>query len=355
MTIVYAIIILLILIFVHETGHLLSAKLMKVKVNEFALGMGPKLFGFVRGETQYSFRAIPVGGYCAMEGADEDSDDPRAFNNKSAKARAFILFAGSLMNILLAVVLLWLMIFSIGVPTRVVGEVEMAAPAYVDGLRDGDEIIAINGVEVNEWAEISPLLRAVAEAEGAGGAGSDGGASSGAGVPVTLRVLRDGTEVTISTRLFEDDRGAFRLGISPAYARTAEHFFKSFGYGVRATVSMGQMMYKVLGDLVTGQAGMDQLTGPVGIVVVVGDAARHGFIFIVQLTALISLNLGIVNLLPFPALDGGRLIFLLIRKVTGKKITNEIEGRVHLIGIIALFAFMAIITFQDIDRFFLGG
>jgi len=117
---------------------------------------------------------------------------------------------------------------------------------------------------------------------------------------------------------------------------------------------MTVMMYEVLGQLITGQVGTDQLTGPVGIVVIVGDMAQHGFFYVVQLTALISLNLGIINLLPFPALDGGRLIFLLIRKITGKAITDTIEGRVHLIGIIVLFAFMALITMQDIGRFFLN-
>ena len=251
MTIVYAIIMLLILIFVHEIGHLVSAKLTGIRVNEFALGMGPRLGGFVRGETKYSFRLIPFGGYCAMEGEDEDSEDPRGFNNKPARVRALVLFAGSIMNILLAIVLLAMLIFSIG-------------------------------------------------------------------------------------------------------PNTIGFFFESFAYGAKSTVTLMQMMYEVLGGLVTGQQGVDQLTGPVGIVMAVGETAQYGFFYLVQLTALISLNLGIVNLLPFPALDGGRLIFLLIRKITGRAITNEVEGRVHLIGICVLFAFMALITFQDIDRFFIN-
>jgi len=341
MTIVYAIIVFLLLIFVHEFGHLISAKLCGIRVNEFALGMGPKLFGFTKGETKYSLRAIPFGGYCLMEGEDEESEDPRAFGNKPARIRALVLFSGSLMNILLAILILSLLIFSIGVPTRVLADVGEESYAYADGLRAGDEIVAINGAAVNEWDDVSPILNTIA--------------NETPEAPVIVTFLRDGAERTIETHLYEDENGALRLGIAPEFGKSPAFFFKSFGYGARATVSMTVMMYEVLGDLITGRAGTDQLTGPVGIVVIVGDMARHGFFYLAQLTALISLNLGIINLLPFPALDGGRLIFLVIRKVTGKAITDTIEGRVHLIGIIVLFAFMALITMQDIGRFFING
>ena len=342
MTIVYAIIILLLLIFVHETGHLISAKISGIRVNEFALGMGPRLFGFQRGETKYSFRAIPFGGYCALEGEDELSDDPRAFNNKPARVRAFVLFAGSIMNVLLAVLLLSMVIFWGGLPSRVLNQVGEETAAYADGLRGGDELVAINGVEVEQWDDIAPLLRTIAS-------------ENPEGNPLlTLTVIRDGSERVINTHFTPDENGALKLGITPKFVRSVPFFFKSFWYGVQATAFMGRLMYEVLGDLVTGHAGLDMLTGPVGIVVTVGDMARHGFIYLLQLTALISLNLGIVNLLPFPALDGGRLIFLLIRKITGKSITNEVEGRVHLVGIVVLFGFMALITFQDIGRFFLN-
>jgi len=341
MTIVYAIIVFLLLIFVHELGHLISAKLNGIRVNEFALGMGPRLFGFTKGETKYSFRAVPFGGYCLMEGEDEESEDPRAFGNKPARTRALVLFSGSLMNILLAVVLLSMLIFSMGIPTRVLADVGTESPAYAAGLRPGDELVAVNGEPVGEWDDLSPLLNKIA--------------SEDPEAVLTVTFLRDGAENTIKTQLYVDENGAYKLGVSPEFTKTPAFFFKSFGYGARATVMMSKMMYEVLGDLISGRAGTDQLTGPVGIVVIVGDMARHGFFYLVQLTALISLNLGIINLLPFPALDGGRLIFLVIRKVTGKAITDTIEGRVHLVGIIVLFAFMALITMQDIGRFFLNG
>ena len=320
---------------------MISAKLTGVRVNEFALGMGPKIFGFTRGETKYSLRAIPFGGYCALEGEDDDSEDPRAFGNRPARIRALVLFAGSLMNVLLAIVLLSMVIFSVGLPTRVLSSVGEETPAFADGLRAGDELLSINGMAVEGWEDIAPILSGIANSESAGD------------TSLTLEVARDGSKHIIRTHFYTDENGSLKLGISPKFGRSFGFFFKSFGYGAQATVMMGKMMYEVLGQLVSGKAGIDQLTGPVGIVVTVGDTARHGFVYLLQLTALISLNLGIVNLLPFPALDGGRLIFLLIRKVTGKAITNEIEGRVHLIGIIVLFGFMALITLQDIDRFFL--
>lgn len=341
MTIVYGIIILLLLIFVHEFGHLLSAKMTGVRVNEFALGMGPKLFGFKKGETLYTFRAIPIGGYCALEGQDEDSDDPRAFNNKPAPKRAFVLFAGSLMNVVLAIVLLSLTIFSMGQTTRVIADVSEDSPSYANGLRAGDEIIAVNGVDIDEWSEITPVLKVLVDRAGS------------ADIDITLTVLRDGAEKNIATNLYENEDGRIRLGIESKVKRTPGLFFKSFYYGVKATFAMSRMMYDVLGSLVTGKAGMDQLTGPVGIFVAVGETAKHGFSSLVQLAALISLNLGIVNLLPFPALDGGRLIFLLIRKITGKAISDKTEGTIHLVGILVLFAFIALITLQDVDRFFI--
>lgn len=337
--IVYAILIFLLLIFVHETGHLISAKISGIRVNEFALGMGPRLFGFTRGDTQYSFRAIPFGGYCAMEGENDESEDPRAFGNKPARVRAFVLFAGSVMNVLLAVVMISMIIFYVGTPTRVLATVDEGTPAYADGLRAGDELVAINGSPVSGWDGIAPLLKEIAGADPEGDP------------PLALTVLRDGAEETVRTHFYKDGNGALKVGITPAFTRDAAYFFKSFGYGAIETASMSKMMYKVLADLFTGKAGMDMLTGPVGIVVTVGDVAPYGMVNLLYLAALISLNLGIINLVPFPALDGGRLLFLLIRKITGRAITDEAESRVHLIGIIVLFAFMAIITFQDIDRF----
>jgi regulator of sigma E protease len=253
MFIVYAIIIFALLILVHEIGHLVTAKAVHVNVEEFALGMGPRLASFERGGTIYSVRPFPIGGFCKMEGEDEDSDSPGAFNNRPIPARALVLLAGSLMNILLCILMFSVLIF-----------------------------------------------------------------------------------------IYSDHH-------------TFITFFQSFGRGAAATWELTKMMYGVIVQLFTGHASMNDLTGPVGIVKAVSDSAKLGFAYVVQLAALISLNLGIVNLLPLPALDGGRILFLIIRIFTGKRISDSLEGKIHLVGILLLFGLMIYITFIDVGRFVVKG
>ncbi|MDR2162438.1 MAG: site-2 protease family protein [Clostridiales Family XIII bacterium] len=338
MFIVYAILIFALLIFVHELGHLMTAKATGIYVKEFAIGMGPRLWSITRGETRYSIRPFPIGGFCAMEGEDEDSDDPRAFNNRPAPARALVLVAGSGMNIILAVLMLSILIFANGEPTARIDTVAAASPAAAAGLKAGDEVLAVNGEAVSSWSEISGKLTEVA---------------NGISPPrVDLRVRgQDGRERDISTYMYEDTDGAYRVGITSAIARGPGFFFRSFRLGAEATWNMTKMMYSAIGDLLTGKAGIDQLTGPVGIVKAVGDTAKVGGGYVVELAALISLNLGIVNLLPLPALDGGRILFLIIRIFTGRRVSDALEARIHTIGLLALFVLMGYITFIDVDRF----
>jgi regulator of sigma E protease len=369
--IVYAILIFALLIFVHEFGHLITAKSVGIKVKEFAIGMGPRLWSTQRGETRYSVRPFPIGGFCAMEGEDEDSDDPRAFNNRPAPARALVLVAGSGMNILLAVLMLSVLIFANGEPQPRVDTLTENSPAAEAGLKPGDEIIAINGEKVTSWAEISGAL---SKAANAGPAAPVTGPTAGAADPaaagqnpapgaeeqtahapppqVNLLVRHeDGTEQSISTGMYEDDDGAYRVGVTPVMAHGPSFFFRSFKLGGEATWNMAKMMYRVLGELFTGRVGIDTLTGPVGIVKAVGDTAKIGGGYVVELAALISLNLGIVNLLPLPALDGGRILFLVIRLFTGRRVSDALEARIHTIGILALFALMGYITLIDVNRF----
>ena len=334
--IIYAVIIFCLLITVHEFGHLITAKAVGIKVNEFAIGMGPKLFGFGKGETKYSLRAFPIGGYCAMEGEDEDSDDPRAFNNKGFWAKALVVVAGSLMNAILAIIVLSMVIFSIGSPTTTLSKVPHGGPAAEAGIAAGDTITSIDGKKIEKWEDL----------------GTEIAAAKDKAVDVTV-THADGTSQTLTTQITKNDEGNPIIGVETKMVRTPGSFFTSIGKGFLATGSMAKMMYNVVGDLFTGKASFNDFTGPVGIVKAVGDSAKVGFVNVAYLAALISLNLAIINLLPLPALDGGRLLFLIIRLFTGKRISDNVEGRIHFVGIMLLFALMIYITVIDVDRFIL--
>ena len=331
MTIIYAILIFLVLIFVHEFGHFITAKACGVKVNEFALGMGPALLKRQKGETLYSLRAFPIGGYCAMEGEDEDSEHPRAFNNRPAWQRAIVLAAGSMMNLLTCVVLLIIIAFYVGQPTTVLDQVMPDSPAAEAGLAAGDQILEVDGAPVAEWNDVI----------------QDIGYSKEKTTDIT--VMRDGQEMTFTIPLkYDKEQKRNMIGITPASER---HFFASIAGGVKNTGTMTVMMVDTLRQLFTGDVSVKELSGPVGIVYAVNMSAKSGVIYVVYLAALLSLNLAIINMLPLPALDGGRLLFLLIRKITGKRVTDEMEGKIHFIGIALLMLLMVYVTFNDVIKF----
>lgn len=330
MTIVYAVIMFAILIFVHEFGHFIVAKACDVKVNEFSLGMGPAIFKKQKGETLYALRAIPIGGYCAMEGEDEDSEDERAFNKKNGWQKAAIVVAGAAMNVLLClVIMIGISIYS-GTPNTTISELSPGAPAEAAGLKAGDEIVMIDDKEIVEWEDIT---EAITGAEGS----------------VSVVVNRSGHEMTFEMEPVEQG-GRLIIGVLPG---RDHNVLQGIGAGFRSTADMTTIMIDSFRMLFAGEVGVDELSGPVGIVYAVNDTAKLGFIYVFYFTALISLNLAIVNMFPLPALDGGRLIFIIIRKITGKAITDEIEGKVHFIGIMLLLGLMVYVTWNDIMRFIL--
>ena len=331
MTIVYAILIFCFLIFVHEFGHFIVAKACGVKVNEFAIGMGPAIFKKQKGETLYAVRVFPIGGYCAMEGEDEDSDEPGAFNNQPAWQRACVLAAGSFMNLLTCVVLLIIIAFCVGQTTTTIDEVAPDSPAMKAGIVSGDEIVAVDGQEIDKWDD---LIQAV-------------GYSKNETAEIT--VLRDGKEETLTAELeYDKDAGRNMIGITPVMAKNP---VRAISDGVKNTGKMTVMMYDTLRQLLTGDVSVSELSGPVGIVYATNQAAKSGVLYVIYLAALLSLNLAIINMLPFPALDGGRLLFLVIRLFTGKRVSDETEGKIHFIGICLLFALMIYVTFNDVLRF----
>lgn len=331
MTIIYAIIIFCLLIFVHELGHFIAAKLCGVKVNAFAVGMGPAFWKKQKGETEYSLRIFPVGGFCAMEGEDEESEDERAFNKKPAWQRAIVLAAGSFMNLLTAIILMIIIAFWQGEATNTIETVIDGSPAFEAGIKAGDEVLFIDEAKIEEWSD---LQSAVGENQGE---------------PVQVTVLRDGQELEFSAiPEYDEQAGRSKIGIAPEMKRNP---VTAVGRGVQSTWDMTVMMYDIIVKLFTGDVSAKELSGPVGIVYVVNDSAKAGIIYVVYLAALLSLNLAVMNLLPFPALDGGRLLFLLIRKVTGRRVTDEMEGKIHFVGIMLLFALMIYVTWNDIVRF----
>lgn len=333
MTLIYAVLIFCLLIFVHEFGHFITAKMCGVKVNEFAIGMGPVIINKQKGETLYSIRLLPIGGFCAMEGEDEDSEDERAFNNQPAWQRAIVLAAGSIMNLLTAIILMIIIAFYMGQATTTIDVVSDGSPAYEAGIMAGDEVIKIDGTEIDEWTDLQSIV------------------GENQGEAVTFTVLRGGSETDISvTPEYDEEAGRSLVGVTPTMARNP---VKAVGTGIANTWNMTVMMYDLIGQLFTGDVSAKELSGPVGIVYVVNDSAKMGFIYVVYLAALLSLNLAVINLLPFPALDGGRLLFLVIRKITGKRVTDEMEGKIHFIGIMLLLVLMVYVTWNDIIRFIL--
>ena len=333
MTIIYAILIFCFLIFVHELGHFLVAKACGVQVNEFAIGMGPAIYKKQKGETLYAVRVFPIGGYCAMEGEDEDSENPRAFNNQPAWQRALVLAAGSFMNLLTCVVLLIIIAFWAGQATTTIDQVTADSPAARAGIQSGDTITAIDGKAIQDW---DSLIQSI-------------GYSKEDTAQITL--LRDGKEETLTTELeYNKEQKRNMIGITPVMQH---HFFSSFGQGIKNTGRMTVMMYDTLRQLFTGDVSIKELSGPVGIVYAVNETAKSGVMYVIYLAALLSLNLAIINMLPLPALDGGRLLFLLIRKITGKAVTDEMEGRIHFIGIMLLMLLMVYVTFNDVIKFIL--
>ena len=352
MTVFYIILSILIfgfLIFIHELGHFLTAKLCGVRVNEFSINMGPKLFGWKRGETDYSFRLIPIGGYCAMEGEDEETGDPRAFTAAKWWKRLIILCAGSFMNLLTGFVVIALL-FAFAIPnamqTTKLTEIDPASSFAEQGLRVGDELWSIDGRRLYTRADLDLL--------------------EGRYDPTDAKlVVRRGDEkitfehFRMEKREFLSEKGETVL----LYGITLGEFPEpSFGtvnrYAAYQCVDFARMVWYGLSDLISGRAGLQEVGGVVGAVdtmVQFGEKAKsvsNGIENVLYLGAFIAINLAVMNMLPIPALDGGRVLFLLINTVytaiTKKKINPKYEGYIHAGAMILLLLLMAVLMIKDV-------
>ncbi len=326
------------LIFIHEGGHFLAARLCKITVNEFAIGMGPKLISRTSKKSgiKYSLRALPIGGYVSMNGENDESDDPNAFCNKSVPKRLLVVIAGAFMNLLLGFIIMTVIVFSQNtlLSTRI-GSFDEGSLSQ-EKLMVEDVVIKVDGVRVHTGNEL------VYEIMNSGDE------------PVDLVVLRDGEKVTVKDVLFinETDMGVV-FGVCDFNVYEEKHNALNYiKHAFFRSCSMVKMIYDSLYNLITGKYGIETVSGPIGVTEAVGSAAKSGFSNLLFFLAYISINLGVFNLLPFPALDGGRLVFLVVEAVRGKPVNRKIEGYVNFIGIMILFTIMAFVSFKDVIKLF---
>ena len=329
LTIISFIFVFGIIVFAHELGHFATAKINGIKVHEFALGMGPTLLKKQGAETLYSLRIFPIGGYVKMEGEDEASDDPRSFSNKKPIQRLIILAAGAIMNFVLAYLLLLIIMFSIGAPSNIIGDLVPDMPAKEAGLLAEDRIVSINGKAIDSWNLVIESINA-----------------SG-GEALTIEVDREGAGLmSVIVTPLEKAEGGYQIGIQTKFEKQID---QAFVMANKQFATFFTDIFKFFTSI--GKSEVEaELVGPVGLVSIIGEVSRQGIMNLLLLAAYISINLGIVNLLPFPALDGGRIIFVLIEMVMGKPIDREKEGYVHFVGFAILMALMVFLIFKDISR-----
>ncbi|MCR4925087.1 MAG: site-2 protease family protein [Clostridiales bacterium] len=324
------------IIAIHEFGHFICAKLSGVKVNEFAIGMGPALFKHKSKETLYALRVLPIGGYVSMEGENDASEDERAFNNAKTWKKIIIVAAGATMNLILGLIIISIML-SINplVGTNKIAAFSESATSASYGLQPGDEICKINGTTVYSSYDVSFLM--MRDKDGV----------------VDFTVKRNGEKINLSGVEFQtmERDGSNVIVFDFSLYGKKPNFSNVFVGSFKAMASFSRMIWLSLFDLVTGQFGFSQLSGPIGTVSVIAEtASKSSFDSVLLLFAFITVNVGIFNLLPFPALDGGRLFFLLVELVRRKKVNPKYEGYVHAAGMALLMLMMVAVTFSDIVK-----
>ena len=347
--ILIAIVMLGFIVMMHEFGHYLVGRLCGIGIVEFSIGMGPKIVGFKRKGIQYSLRAIPLGGYCAFVGEDEENHSENAMNNQPVWKRFLTVIAGPVMNFLLAFVFCAILLsnFIIAEYQPKVAEVFDNTPAAECGFEPGDIVISANGREISfDQAGITTVQEIILE--------------NGDEMPVELVVDRGGEEIAISVQpaevIVDEATGqtGYQVGIS--FAPRTFSFGEALGTSCRYMVDFTKEMLKSLKNLVFKGEGVDDMMGPVGIVSFVSDLVYNEKAYaVVYLIFMLSLNIGIMNLLPLPALDGGRLIFLIVEGIIRKPIPREKEGLIHAIGMGLLILLIIFITYKDIVRLITGG
>lgn len=342
MGIVLAILVFGVIVFVHELGHFLLAKANGIRVDEFSIGMGPRLLSWVKGETRYSLKLLPIGGSCMMGEDDADDTSEGSFNSKSVWARISVVAAGAIFNFILALIFAIVIIGFTGYDKPVISGVVEGFPAKEAGMQAGDRIVKMNSKKINLWREVTYYNM------------------FHQGETVDLVYERDGEKYEVTLTPKQDEDGSYLLGVTSPSEYKKANVFTAVQYGVYEVKFWICTTLESLKMLITGGVGVDQLSGPVGIVDVVDDTYQQSkeygalvvFIQMLNIGILLSANLGVMNLLPLPALDGGRLVFLIVEAIRGKRVPPEKEGIVHGIGMVLLLALMAFVLFNDIKRLF---
>lgn len=327
-----------VLIFIHEFGHFMAARLCGVAVKEFAVGMGPTIFSWKskKYDTKYGLRLFPIGGFVSMVGEDEESEEENAFCNKKVWKRIVIVLAGPIMNLLLGFLLMTVIVFSQGnLASTTIAKFEEGAVSS-QKLQVGDEIVKVDGTRVHTGNDmVYEIMNQGYE-------------------PIDIEVIRNGEKLLIEDVSFltlEDSGVTFGNYDFIPYAEesTLPNLIK---HAYFRSVSTVKMVYDSLFGLLSGRFGMESVSGPVGVAEVVGDAAKMGLLNFLYIVTVLSINLGVFNLIPFPALDGGRLLFLVIEGIRRKPINRNVESYINFVGIMILFAFMIFVTVKDIFKLF---
>lgn len=342
MGIVLALVVFGLIVTIHELGHFLLAKANKISVDEFSIGMGPRLLSKEIRGTRYSLKLLPLGGSCAMGEDDADDISEGSFNSKSAWARISVIAAGPVFNFALAFILAVILVGFTGYDKPVISGVVESGAAEMAGMQAGDCIIKMNGKKINLWREVTYYNM------------------FHQGETVDLVYNRDGKKYEVTITPQKDEDGRYLLGVLSPEKYEKANVLTAFQYGVYEVKFWITSTLESLKMMITGKVGADQISGPVGIVNVVDDTYQQSKAYGVKVVVLqlmnigilLSANLGVMNLLPLPALDGGRLVFLIIETIRGKRVPPEKEGLVHMIGLMLLFALMIFVLFNDIQRLF---
>lgn len=330
MYIIAAIITFGILILIHELGHFTLAKLNGIKVEEFAIGMGPQIFKVNGKETLYSIRILPIGGYVKMLGDEGESTDPRAFNNKSPLRKLSVVLAGPVMNFILGIVLFAIIAAGKGYLSPIVDKVVPNQPAAVMGIKSGDKIVKVNGSKILTWEDFVT------------------GVYTSAGKPMDITYIRNGETKNVKVTPVKDTKeNRFMVGVYPT-AVEKPTIGQSISYGFTETNSLIKQTFSFIKSAFKGKVSKDDFGGPVTIIKLSGAAAKAGILTLAAFGAYITVQLGIFNLLPIPALDGGYIFLFLFELITGKKVDQNKVGVINYVGFALLMGLMVLVTIKDI-------